>query len=121
MEGTGEFGVMMNTMPKYVVTSTLDKVEWSGSKPIRGDVAAEVRRLKEMPGRDLLLAGSGQLFNALTEEDLIDVYRFMVFPVLLGKGKHLFTHGFDQRNLELTDLKRFATGVVVMDLVPAKK
>jgi dihydrofolate reductase len=121
MEGTGEFGVRMNTMPKYVVTSTLDKLEWPGSKPIKGDVAAEIRKLKEMPGRDLLLAGSGQLFNALMEENLIDVYRFMVFPVLLGKGKKLFAHGFDQRNLELTDIKRFASGVVVMDLVPATK
>jgi len=55
------------------------------------------------------------------EENLIDVYRFMVFPVLLGSGKRLFAHGFDQKNLELTDIKRFATGVVVMELVPAKK
>jgi len=121
MEGTGEFGVRMNTMPKYVVTSTLDKLEWPGSKPVQGEVPAEVRKLKEMPGRDLLLAGSGQLFNALMEENLIDVYRFMVFPVLLGKGRRLFAHGFDQKNLELTDIKRFGTGVVVMDLVPAAK
>ena len=61
MEGTGEFGVRMNTMPKYIVTSTLEKLEWPGSKPVKGDVAAEVRKLKETPGRDLLLAGSGQL------------------------------------------------------------
>ena len=121
MEGTGEFGEKMNTMPKYVVTSTLDKLEWPGSKPIRGDVAAEVRKLKATPGRDMLLAGSGQLFNAMMEENLIDVYRFMVHPVLLGKGKRLFAHGFDQTNLELTDVKRFAKGIVVLELVPAKK
>jgi dihydrofolate reductase len=111
----------MNTMPKYVVTSTLDKLEWPGSKPIKGDVPAEVRKLKAMPGRDMLLAGSGQLFNAMMEENLIDVYRFMVHPVLLGKGKRLFAHGFDQTNLELTDVKRFATGIVVLELVPAHK
>jgi len=92
----------------------------------RIDHAASARpdtgeKLKEMPGRDLLLAGSGQLFNTLMEENLIDVYRFMVFPVLLGSGKRLFAHGFDQKNLELTDIKRFATGVAVMELVPAKK
>lgn len=121
MEGTGEFGEKMNTMPKYVVSSTLDKLDWAGSKPIKGDVATEVRKLKAMPGNDLLLAGSGQLFNTLMEEDLIDVYRFMVFPVLLGKGKRLFAHGFDQKNLEVTDVKRFASGIVVMELVPAKK
>jgi dihydrofolate reductase len=121
MEGTGEFGEKMNTMPKYVVTSTLDNLEWPGSKPIKGDVAAEVRKLKAMPGRDMLLAGSGQLFNAMMEENLIDVYRFMIHPVLLGNGKHLFAQGFDQTNLELTDVKRFAKGIVVLELVPAKK
>jgi dihydrofolate reductase len=121
MEGTGEFGVKMNTMPKYVVSSSLEKVEWPGSMLIKGDVPAEVRRLKAMPGQDLLLAGSGQLFNALMEDDLIDVYRFMVHPVVLGKGRRLFAHGMDQKNLELTDIKRFATGIVVMELVPARK
>ena len=120
MEGTGEFGVKMNTMPKYVVTSTLDKLDWPGSKPIKGDVPAEVRKLKAMPGRDMLLAGSGQLFNALMEENLIDVYRLMIHPVFLGKGKRLFAHGFDQRNLKLVDIKRFASGIVVMEYVPAE-
>src|SRR5581483_1313601 len=86
MEGTGDFGVKMNTMPKYVVTSTLDKLEWSGSVPVRGDVVAEVRKLKEKPGRDLLLAGSAQLFNTLMRANVIDVYRLMVHPIVLGGG-----------------------------------
>src|SRR5437660_249634 len=83
MQGTGEFGEKMNNMPKYVVSSTLDKPEWPGSKVIKGDVSEEVRKLKKEPGRDLLLAGSGQLFNALMEMNLIDLYRFMVHPVVL--------------------------------------
>src|SRR6202011_283126 len=91
MEGTGDFGVKMNTMPKYVVSSTLQKADWPGSVLIKGDVAGEVRKLKQTPGKDLLLAGSGQLFNALMRENLIDVYRFMVHPIVLGKGKRLFT------------------------------
>src|SRR3989442_7969376 len=74
MEGTGEFGEKMNTMPKYVVSSTLDKAEWTGSELIRGNVMEEVRKLKEQPGRDLLLARSGQLLNALLYENLIQVY-----------------------------------------------
>lgn len=119
MQGTGEFGVKMNTMPKYVVTSTLDKLEWEGAKPIKGDIPTEVRKLKQMPGSDLLLAGSGQLFNALMEENLIDVYRFMVHPVFLGKGKRLFAQGFDQRNLKLTEMKRFAGGIFVVELTPS--
>src|SRR5437588_11628640 len=65
MTDTGEFGEKMNSMPKHVVSSTLDQVEWKGSRLVRGDVAAEVRRLKEEPGGDLLLSGSGQLFNTM--------------------------------------------------------
>ena len=120
MEGTGEFGVKMNTMPKYVVSSMLTKAEWTGSKLIQGDVAGEVRKLKAQTGRDLLLAGSGQLFNALMKENLIDAYRFMVHPIVLGKGRRLFTDATAERKLELTDIKRFAKGIVVMELVPAK-
>jgi len=120
MEGTGEFGVKMNTMPKYVVSSTLKNPEWTGTKIIRGDVADEVRKLKEQPGQDLLLAGSGQLFNALMEMNLIDIYRFMVHPVVLGKGKRLCAHGTDQIPLNLTEMKRFASGIVILELEPAK-
>jgi dihydrofolate reductase len=68
-------------MPKYVVSSTLDKAEWSGSRLIKGNVAVEVRKQKQEPGQDLLLSGSAQLFNALKHEDLIDLYRFMVHPM----------------------------------------
>jgi len=86
MEGTGEFGEKMNAMPKCVVTATLDRLEWPGSNVIKGDVADEIRKLKKQPGKDLLLAGSGQLFNALMRENLIDLYRFMLHPVVLGGG-----------------------------------
>jgi dihydrofolate reductase len=118
MEGTGDFGVKMNTMPKYVVTSTLDKLEWSGSHPIRGDVLGEIRRLKAQPGGDLLLAGSGQLFNALMRENLIDVYRLMIHPIVFGKGPRLFDETGERRELQLVDMKRFATGIVVLELAP---
>ncbi|HEY0831339.1 MAG TPA: dihydrofolate reductase family protein [Candidatus Dormibacteraeota bacterium] len=120
MEGTGDFGVKMNTMPKYVVSSTLQKADWPGSVVIKGDVAEEVRKLKQKPGKDLLLAGSGQLFNALMRENLIDVYRFMVHPIVLGKGKRLFTDETAQRRLDLKDVKRFAKGIVVLELEPAQ-
>ena len=119
MEGVGEFGVKMNTMPKYVVSSTLKNPEWSGSKVISGDVGAEVRKLKKQPGRDLLLAGSGQLFNALMELNLIDLYRFMVHPVVLGKGKRLFADGVEKTPLKLTDTRRFASGIVILEFAPA--
>jgi dihydrofolate reductase len=120
MEGTGEFGEKMNSMPKYVVSSTLEKAEWSGSKLIRGDVPAEIRRLKAEPGQDLLLSGSGQLFNSLMQEDLIDVYRFMLHPIVIGKGKRLFPGEVDERRLELIETKAFATGIVILEYRPAK-
>ena len=119
MEGTGEFGEKMNTMPKYVVTSTLQQLDWSGSQIVKGDVVEEVKKLKQKPGRDLLLAGSGQLFNALMKENLIDLYRFMVHPVVLGKGRKLFTGDNDQRALELKESRTLGTGVVILEYAPA--
>ena len=115
MTDTGEFGVKMNTMPKYVVTSTLRQLEWSGSTRIDGDVEDEVRKLKALPGRDLLLAGSGQLFRALSRAGLIDVYRFMVHPVILGTGKRLFTDDTSKEELKLIDSKTFSKGIVVLE------
>jgi dihydrofolate reductase len=120
MKGTGEFGEKMNSMTKYVVSSTLDKVEWAGSKLVKGDVAAEVRKLKQEPGHDLLLSGSAQLFNALMQENLIDLYRFMVFPVVLGKGKRLFAEGNAKRVLDLAEAKGFSAGIVIAEYRPAK-
>ncbi len=121
MEGTGEFGEKMNTMPKYVVSTTLDKAEWPGSKLIKSNVMDEIRKLKKQPGKDLLLAGSGQLFNALVKENLIDLYRFMVHPVILGRGIRLFDDGAARRPLDLKETKRFASGIVILELEPAQE
>ncbi len=121
MSDTGEFGDKMNSMTKYVISSTLDKVEWTGSKLIKGDVADEVRKLKKQPGQDLLLSGSAQLFNALMQENLIDLYRFMLHPIVLGKGKRLFVDGVDERTLDLSETKRFSSGIVILEYGPAKR
>jgi dihydrofolate reductase len=119
MTGTGEFGEKMNTMPKYVVSSTLDKVEWSGSTLIKSDVVGEVRKLRAKPGGDLLLSGSAQLFNALMGENLIDLYRIMLHPIVIGKGARLFDESAGKTPLNLTELKRFATGIVILEFVSA--
>ncbi len=119
MQDTGDFGEKMNAMPKYVVSRTMKKADWTGSKLIQGDVMAEIRKLKAQPGKDLLLAGSGQLFNSLMNENLIDLYRFMVHPVVLGQGKRLITEAASRRELELRDVKRFTTGIAVLELVPS--
>jgi dihydrofolate reductase len=121
MEGTGDFGVKMNTMPKYVVSSTLRDPKWAGTKVVGGDAVGEVRKLKAMPGKDLLLAGSGQLFRALMQANLIDLYRFMLHPVVLGKGKRLFEDGSGERVLGVPETKRFASGIMILEYQPAKK
>jgi len=120
MPGTGEFGVKMNSMPKYVVSSTLATADWTGARLITGNPADEIRKLKAASGNDLLLSGSGQLANALMHDDLIDLYRCMVHPVVLGKGKRLFAEGSAERVLELTDTKRFASGIVVTEYRSAR-
>jgi dihydrofolate reductase len=83
-------------------------------------VAGEIRKLKAAPGKDLLLSGSGQLFNSLMQSDLIDLYRFMLHPIVLGKGKRLFVDGNATRVLELMDTKRFASGIVIAEYRSAK-
>lgn len=119
MEDTGDFGERMNSMPKYVVSSTLTNPTWSNTQVLAGDAATEVARLKERPGRDLLLAGSGQLFNALLRAGLIDVCRLMVHPIVLGEGPRLFESGTDlRRNLALTSVLQFKTGIVVLEYTP---
>jgi dihydrofolate reductase len=118
MPGTGEFGEKMNSITKYVVSSTLDKPEWTGSKLIKGDVIAEIQKLKKQPGRDLLLSGSAQLFNALMQENLIDLYRFMLHPIVLGKGRRLFSNEEGRTVLDLTETKRFGAGIVILEYTP---
>jgi dihydrofolate reductase len=115
MQGTGEFGEKMNTMDKYVVSSTLDRVDWQGSKLIKGNVVDEVRKLRELPGKDLLLSGSARLFNALEQADLIDLYRFMLHPIILGTGKKLYADGIENRPLKLTNTQTFKTGIVILE------
>jgi dihydrofolate reductase len=121
MEGTGEFGVKMNTMPKYVVSSTLATADWPGSILVTGNLATEIAKLKEQPGNDLLLSGSAQLFNGLAQANLIDVYRFMVHPIVLGKGARLFAEDTDQVGLKLIHHEVFDSGIVILEYQPARR
>jgi dihydrofolate reductase len=115
----GEFADKMNSMPKYVVTTTLDELEWENSTPIKGDVSEEVAKLKQQDGGPILVAGSRTLVHTLMEHDLVDEYRLMVFPVVLGSGKRLFPESPDKTPLELVDSKTFSTGVQVNTYRPA--
>ena len=111
-ESTGEFGKKMNSMPKFVASRTLEQAEWNASI-IKGDVATEVTKLKEQPGGDLLIYGSGDLVDELTRHGLIDEYRLMVHPVIVGSGKRLFSES-TETTLRLTDTTSTGTGVVVL-------
>jgi dihydrofolate reductase len=111
MEGTGEFGERMNSMPKFVASRTLDQAEWN-AEIMHGDVAGEVAKLKAEPGGDLLIYGSGDLVDGLTGHGLIDEYRLMVHPVIVGAGKRIFNGGAGA-TLSLTDTATTGTGVVV--------
>jgi dihydrofolate reductase len=118
MQGTGEFGEKMNSIPKYVASRTLETATWNASV-IKGDVAEAVRELKQPDGGDLLIGGSGQLIDYLSGYDLIDEYRLMVCPLVLGGGeKRLFRHA-PKRSLQLVDSVTFPTGVVVLTYRPA--
>jgi dihydrofolate reductase len=109
----GEYTDMMNGYPKHVVSTTLqESLGWNNSTLIKGDVAEEVEELKQQEGKDILVFGSAQLVRKLMEHDRIDEYRLMVFPIIVGKGKHLFEDGEDGRILELVNSKTFGTGVV---------
>jgi dihydrofolate reductase len=120
MTDTGDFGERMNGMPKYVASRTLDTVEWNASL-LKGDVAEEVAKLKQQPGQDILVAGSGELVHTLMQHDLIDEYRLMLHPIVLGSGKRLFREGSDTKTLRLVDTKPFSSGVVVLTYHPAEK
>lgn len=115
-----EYTDMMNGYPKHVVSNTLDEpLGWNNSTLIRGDVAKEVSRLKRQPGKEILIFGSADLARTLMEHGLIDEYRLMVFPIVVGSGKRLFEEGGDPKGLELVDSKTFSTGVVILTYRPA--
>src|SRR5712692_2366316 len=109
----------MSCLPKYVVSTTLKEVDWNNSRLIKGNIVEEVSKLKQQPGQDILIAGSGDLVHTLMQHDLIDEYRLMVHPVVLGSGKRLFRDGSDTTVLRLVDTKTFSSGVVVLSYQPA--
>jgi dihydrofolate reductase len=118
---TGEFADKMNSMPKYVVSTTLEWAEWNNSRLIKSNVVEEVSRLKAMQGEDILVAGSGQLVHTLMQHDLVDEYRLMVFPVILGGGERLFKDGSDRTARRLVEAKPVGSGVLILIYQPDRK
>jgi dihydrofolate reductase len=120
MQGTGAYGERMNSIPKYVVSTTLQELEWNASL-LKGQLAEEVSKLKQQPGQDILVFGSGDLVHQLIQQDLIDEYRLMIFPVVVGSGKRLFREGSAKKVLKLIETKTFRSGVIVLTYQPERK
>lgn len=121
MEGTGDFGERMNSIEKFVVSTTLKKAEWENTSIISGNLAREITKLKAEPGKDILLSGSADLFNSLMQDDLIDEYRIMLHPVIAGQGKLLFDAKNKMKSLELVKIDHFITGIIVLHYLPKEK
>ena len=118
MAGTGDYGVRMNSIPKYVVSTTLQEAEWNNSKIIKNNVSEELSILKQQTGQDILIFGSSALVNSLMQDDLIDEYRLMFFPIIVGSGKRLFQDANEKKSLRLIETKTFSSGVVVLSYQP---
>lgn len=107
------FAAKMNSMPKYVVSRTLQSADWSGSV-IVPDALDGVRALRESPGGDILVAGSGTLVRALLADDLVDEYRLMMFPIVLGSGRRLFDGAAPPTALALVSAQPLESGTVIL-------
>src|SRR3954447_25033263 len=118
-EREGEFAVLFNSMPKYVVSSTLRAPEWNNTTVLSGDLAGDVARLTETVAGDIVVHGSAQLVQGLLEHGLVDELRLMVYPFVLGSGKRLFGDTTEKHPLRLTSSKLVGEGVAILVYEPA--
>jgi dihydrofolate reductase len=117
---SGEFPDRMNGIAKYVASTTFKDPEWQNTQLIEGDVPEAVAKLKEQPGKGLIVYGSGDLTNTLMEHDLIDEYRLWVHPVVLGRGSSFFADGLERMDLELVDSTAIPSGVAILTYRPQR-
>jgi dihydrofolate reductase len=112
-------GVYFNSVRKYVVSTTLDKAEWNNSVIIKDNVVAEIRKLKQQEGKDIAVHGSGKLVQTLIQHDLVDRYRLLVYPLVLGKGQRLFEEG-TTATLNLVEARALSGGVTALIYEPKR-
>ena len=110
----GEFADKFNSMPKYVVSSTLESPEWNNTTVLHGDLAEDVAKVRDAHDGNVVVHGSPQLVQGLLERDLVDELRLMVFPVVLGTGKRLFGETSDKKRLRLTSSQTVGDGVSIL-------
>ena len=123
LQTNNEFGIAdkLNSMPKYVVSSTLKKAEWNPSTIISGNVVEEIAKLKQQPVGNIGITGSATLVQSLMEADLNDEYQLQVYPIILGRGLRLFKDGMDKLPLKLVEAKPFRSGAVAFIYQPDRK
>lgn len=110
----------INNMPKYVVSTTLEKADWNNTSIIKDKVVDQIMKLKEQPGQNILVFGSGALIQTLIQHELIDEYRLQVYPLVLGKGQKLFLDG-NSLKLKLAESHTFTSGVTVLIYQPDRE
>jgi dihydrofolate reductase len=115
------FASFLNNTPKYVVSTTLDKVEWQNSTLIKGNLAEAIGRLKQQPGKKIGVGGSPTLVRSLLQDDLLDELQLWIHPVVAGSGKRLFKDGSDLKRLRLVDTKTTSSGVVILTYQPVQR
>ncbi len=110
----------MNGLPKIVFSRTMNKVTWQNTTLMKDNLKENLTKLKHQPGKDILILGSGSIVAMLTQMGLIDEYRFIINPVILGAGKPQFTNEADRTKLNLTGMSKLASGVVILTYQPIK-
>lgn len=114
------FTAVLNNLQKYVVSTTLeDPLPWMNSTLLRGDAAEAVTKLRQRPGKDIVIFGSGELIQTLAQHNLIDEYVLLIHPLVLGSGRRMFPDGCSLTNLRLVDHKTTSTGVLIATYQPA--
>jgi dihydrofolate reductase len=114
---TDEFADRLNNLPKYVVSTTLESAEWHNSHLIKENIAEGINRLKQQPGQNILVHGSCKLVQTLMQDQLVDEYNLLVYPLVLGGGMRLFNDG-DRASLKLVEATPFRSGVVLLRYQP---
>lgn len=118
---TSALGSILHRLKKYVVSNTLTEAPWEGSTIIRGNVVEEITRLKQQPGKDIIIDGSATLVQSLMGTDLIDEYRFLVLPYIMGRGRRFFPDGTPPAQLRLVDSKVISAGTLALIYQPDKQ
>ncbi len=118
---TSDLGSILQRMKKYVVSNTLTTAPWEGSSIISGNVVEEIRELKQQPGKDIIIDGSATLVQSLMGTGLIDEYRFLVQPFMMGRGRRFFADGTPPTTLKLVESKLMSFGSVALVFQPADK